>query len=142
VDLIRPSQSNLLKPSPRLSHAADDFDPAAIDGLLWLINAPKFEETLIAEDGMPARMVTVDPRAYALHKLWLSRRINRSRLKRSRDLLQARAVADVAINVLALSFKDKALTALPSDLMKDAAELERLAAPSAAGDNLNRPYEG
>jgi hypothetical protein len=135
VDLIRPSEPNLIKPAPRLSKAPDDFDPAAIEGLLWLINAPKYEETLIAEDGMPVRVVTVDPRAYALHKLWLSRRNDRSRLKRSRDLQQARAVAEVAINFLDLSFKDKALTALPPALMKGAAELERSAAESAADPN-------
>ena len=73
---------------------------------------------------MPARIVTVDPRAYALHKLWLSKRSDRSPLKRSRDIGQAHAVADVAINSLGLSFADEVLSAMPAEFMQGAGELE------------------
>ena len=42
-------------------------DPSArsIEGLIWLESVPPFEEYAIADDGMPVRMVTVDPRAFA-----------------------------------------------------------------------------
>ncbi|MEQ1694801.1 MAG: nucleotidyltransferase domain-containing protein [Hyphomicrobiaceae bacterium] len=125
VDLIRPMVANeMFKQPPRLSEADDEFDPAPIDGLAWLVSAPRYEDIAIAEDGLPARIVTVDPRAYALHKLWLSRRGNRRGLKRARDFEQARAVAELAVKWLDLSFQDTALTALPVELMQGVAELE------------------
>ena len=105
VDFIRPTGvDEIFDKSPLLSQAENDLEPAAIEGLAWLINAPRYEEFAVAEDGLPARIVTVDPRAYALHKLWLSKRRSRSALKRRRDMEQAHAVADVAINSLGLSF--------------------------------------
>ena len=125
VDLIRPASiDEMFCKSPSLSQAEDDLEPAAIDGLAWLINAPRYEECAVAEDGLPARIVTVDPRAYALHKLWLSKRSDRSPLKRSRDIEQAHAVADVAINSLGLSFADEVLSAMPAEFMQGAGELE------------------
>lgn len=38
-----------------------------------LIEAPKIEETVIGWDGLPLYMPCVDPRIFALHKLWLTR---------------------------------------------------------------------
>ncbi len=126
VDLIRPPiPHEMFKPSPRLSDREGDFTPAPIDGLEWLINAPKLEDVVIAEDGMPVRMVTLDPRVFALHKVWLSGRPNRSALKRNRDRAQAKAVAEVAVQSLNLSFDDEALSALPLELMAGVQELQQ-----------------
>lgn len=125
VDLIRPHQKHeMLRPQPRLTTAADEFEPSPIEGLEWLVNAPLYEEIAIAEDGLPVRIVTVDPRAYALHKVWLSKRIGRQAIKRTRDLAQAKMVAELAVKWLALSFDDDALTALPSELVSYAHELQ------------------
>ena len=124
VDLIRPpGKHEMFIASPRPSMDDEDFEPAAIAGLSWLVNAPKYDEIAIAQDGMPVRIRTIDPRAYALHKLWLSHQPNRKAIKTARDLLQARAVAAVAIDWLSLSFDANDLTALPTELMAGVAEL-------------------
>ena len=71
VDLIRPMEANEMT---KLRGIGDDLDleAAAIMGLQWLINAPRFEQAAISERGRPLRMICADPRAFALHKLWLS----------------------------------------------------------------------
>jgi hypothetical protein len=124
VDIIRPQVAHeTLVASPRLSADTVDLDPSPIDGLQWLVNAPRLAETAIAEDGLPVHIATVDPRAYALHKLWLSKRAHRNPIKRTRDREQAHTVADVAVKWLNLSFADTALSALPVELMAGAEEL-------------------
>jgi hypothetical protein len=117
VELIRPERrSEMLRPPLRISRAEGDLEPAGIEGLQWLLNAPKFEEVVIAEDGRPLLITCVDPRAFALHKLWLSRRENRAGLKRRRDELQARAVAAVATQYMGLKFERRDLTSLSKEL--------------------------
>jgi len=121
VDLIRP----LDKDEPRfaiagIGDADDDLQAAALAGLDWLINAPKFEQTVMGVDGRPLWMSCIDPRAFALHKYWVSKRDERDPLKRRRDFAQAKAVAAVATQYLGLSFKAKELSALPSELVQAA----------------------
>jgi hypothetical protein len=118
VDLIRPERRKepFLDP-PRLSDAPDDLYAAPLAGLDWLINAPTLEDIVIGTDCWPTRIVTVDPRAYALHKCWLAKQIERDPLKRRRDLEQARAVADLAVRWLGLSFAAPELSALPAQLL-------------------------
>jgi hypothetical protein len=48
-----------------------------MSGLEWLVSSPRFEATAIAEDGMPVWLSCIDPRAFALHKFWLSKRETR-----------------------------------------------------------------
>jgi len=115
VDIIRPMSKNEM--------AADEYDlgglvPVGIDGLNWLINSPRFEATAIADDGLPVWMSCIDPRAFALHKRWVSRQESRDALKKRRDAAQASAVANVAV-LLGLRFEDKALSALPVQLVED-----------------------
>jgi hypothetical protein len=71
----------------------DDLIAVEIEGLAWLESAPTFESTAIDERGAPLRLVTPDPRVFAIHKLWMSRRPDREPLRRRRDADQARAVA-------------------------------------------------
>lgn len=113
VDVIRPMSKN--------EDSADEYDlgglvPVGIDGLSWLINSPRFEATAIAEDGMPVWMSCIDPRAFALHKQWVSMRDSREPIKRRRDAAQAVAVAKVA-SLLGLSFDSNDLSALPAPLV-------------------------
>jgi hypothetical protein len=132
VDLIRPlSKSELLKAPDKLGDAQDDLVAAGILGLEWLINAPKLEKVAIGTDGLPLWMSCIDPRVFALHKLWLSKQPNRDPAKRKRDLEQARAVAHVAHAYLALDFRGKDLSALPLELVKEAASLVKLATSGA-----------
>lgn len=120
VDFIRPQAKNVLSDKRRsaLSDDENDLEGAAIIGLDWLINAPKVETIVIAESGMPAPIVAVDPRVYALHKFWLAKRPDRSPLKAARDRAQAEAVAAIAIRYLNLDFAGADLAALPEAIRK------------------------
>ncbi|MGC2398011.1 MAG: nucleotidyltransferase domain-containing protein [Rhodomicrobium sp.] len=123
VDLIRPAGKDEI--SDDLGGLPDnDLVPVAIMGLEWLMNAPRFEEMVIADDGLPAWVSCIDPRVYALYKYWLATKVqDRSPLKKNRDKSQAMEVARVARNYLNMPFDAKALTALPMDMVKVAKKL-------------------
>jgi hypothetical protein len=125
VDVIRSTAKN--------EGGADEYDlgglvPVGIDGLSWLVNSPRFEATAIAEDGMPVWMSCIDPRSFALHKLWVSKQEDREPVKRRRDAAQAAAVANVAL-LLGLKFDARELSALPAQLISS---WKTLVAPSTA----------
>ena len=56
----------------KIGPAENDLEAAAIAGLQWLINAPRFGQIVVGADGLPLWMSCVDPRAFALHKWWVS----------------------------------------------------------------------
>ena len=118
VDLIRPEDKAdyTIRRRKQLGDNTDDLLASPILGLAWLVSSPKFEATAIGEDGEPVRIVSPDPRAFALHKLWISEAPNRDPLKRSRDRKQAFVVAEVAERYLNLSFAPENLRALPQNL--------------------------
>lgn len=115
VDLIRPEAKDVFRDRlpTRLSNLPDDLAGAPIFGLAWLVNAPKIEAVPLDERGYPVRIVAVDPRVFALHKIWLSKRPDREPLKMQRDIQQARAAAAIATRYLRLPFEVDALSALP-----------------------------
>jgi hypothetical protein len=117
VELICPQERDFMtRGEPKVSDAAGELTPMPIEGLQWLLNAPKFEEVVIAEDGRPLQMACVDPRVFALHKLWLSRQNSRQPLKRPRDAAQSHAVAALCNSYFALDFGAKELSALPTSI--------------------------
>jgi hypothetical protein len=120
VDLFCPD----LDPPPK-RFAPRDIDPIPTEGADWLIEAPKIEETVFGWDGLPLYMPCVDPRIFALHKLWLSKQRSRQDTSRPRDVAQARAVAAVATTCMRLRFNDRTLARLPKELKAGAAELAR-----------------
>ena len=103
----------------------DDLAGIGIEGLEWLVNAPKVDGVVIGEDGIPLRFWSVDPRAFALHKLWLSARSDREPVKRARDRAQALAAARIAMRYLGMKVSDPALLALPEFMRQLADGLER-----------------
>ena len=124
VDLIAPMRPDEVSATAiRLGDSNDDLAAAAILGLQWLINAPKFEEVVIGEDGRPLWVSCIDPRALALHKYWVSRQNSREPTKRRRDANQAQALALLAADYLGLDFKAKDLTALPIEMTRAAKDL-------------------
>ncbi len=116
VDLIRPPTEGASPNSLPSIGLSRDLVAEPVAGLQWLARGPKMEQIVIAGDGFPARFVVPDPRVFALHKLWISIRPDRSPLKRKRDFRQGEAVAQLAIQYLNLAFDDPALRSLPSDL--------------------------
>jgi hypothetical protein len=135
VDLIRPEAKDVFhdKLKAGLTDLPDDLQGAAIFGLGWLVNSPKIEAVAIDERGYPVRMVAIDPRAFALHKAWISSREDREPIKAKRDFEQAKAAAIVATRYLRRSFDSPDLAALPNSLREIAPKL----AVAASNDTKN-----
>lgn len=67
----------------------DDLELVEVPNLEWLANAQRLEVVVIAANGMPVMMPVPDPRAFAVHKAWLSRQLEREPVKKQRDFNQA-----------------------------------------------------
>jgi hypothetical protein len=68
--------------------------------LAWLAASPQFSQAVLGEDGLPAAITAPDPRAFALHKLWLSQQMDRLPATRDQDLAQAVAAAALVVRYL------------------------------------------
>jgi hypothetical protein len=101
-----------------------------MEGVGWLLAAPRFEETIIGEDGRPLRIVVPEPRTFALHKLWVSKRDSRHPLKRPRDASHARVVAELVRTYLRLPFLVKQMPWLTSELKVLMRELDTKQSPT------------
>ncbi len=98
---------------------ADEFE-----GLAWHESAPAFEAVAIDERGEPLRIVASDPRVFAIHKYWLSQRLDREPIKKPRDLRQAQVVAAlVAAHLPHLRLDGDDLRMLPKELVDAAMPL-------------------
>lgn len=93
VDLIKPEPRNVFTRERRRMGEKGDLVAAEIRNLQWLVSSPKLKQVIIGDDGYPAAMACPDPRAFALHKIWLSEQPDRNPLKKNRDRQQALAVA-------------------------------------------------
>lgn len=124
---------DLIKPVPRPAWRTDrdvigsgdgELVAAGIEGLAWLENAPPFEAVAIDEKGWPLRMIAPDPRVFAAHKLWVSKRADREPVKRRRDLAQAKAVAQLTVSYFDhLPYEANAIRSLPKAVFEDAKPL-------------------
>jgi hypothetical protein len=94
-----------------------------MEGVDWLLAAPRFEQIIIGEDGRPLWIVVPEPRTFALHKLWVSRRDSRQPLKRPRDASHAHVVAELVHTYLRLPFSAKDMPWLPPVLTRLIREL-------------------
>lgn len=112
VHLINPIRNKMV--GAELS----DLVAAEIEGLAWHESAPSFETVAIDKKGEPLRIVTTDPRVWAAHKLWLSKRQDRDPMKRRRDEAQARSVAQLVVKYfLHLPFVAEQMRMLSKDLI-------------------------
>ena len=75
--------------------ATADLEATEMTGLIWLLEAPRFEQVVIADDGWPVRMVVPDPRTFALHKPWVSREDSRKVVSKRKDSGHAALVANL-----------------------------------------------
>ncbi len=95
VDILRRMGQGSDAEPGRFSALVDDFWVVKARNADWLFSAPKFSEVIVGVNGKMARMNTVDPRAFALFKLWMADQSDREPGKRIRDASQARIVVDL-----------------------------------------------
>jgi hypothetical protein len=89
-----------------------------------LISEPQFEQIVIGEDGFPAAMVVPDPRAFAVHKLWLSNQRDRDAVKKKRDRSQALAVCKLILQYMPeFEIQKEDLRMFPEATIADAIQL-------------------
>ena len=87
--LVAPSREAMLNRRERLQ-------PVALPEQEWLLRGQPVEHVVVTRDLKPARIIAPDPRWFALHKLWMSKKPGRNRQKKPKDrkqgLLLLRAV--------------------------------------------------
>jgi hypothetical protein len=127
VDLIKPLRTPpWTADREKVGSDAGDLAAAEIEGLAWHESASAFEAVAIDEKGEPLRIVATDPRVWAAHKLWLSKRKDRDPVKRKRDETQARTIAQLVARYLPqLPFIPEQVKMLPKNVIDDAAPLFR-----------------
>lgn len=120
VDLIRPIHGSPLAPDRgpiRIGAGDPELSAQEIAGLAWLVSCPKVEVVSLDDNGEPVRMVVHDPRAFALHKLWVARQPDRDPVRARRDESQGHEVlALVRERLPQFELASEYLTALPSEL--------------------------
>ncbi len=121
IDLLKPVPSMIFANERKQIGGKGDLEAVEVMNLQWLLSSPKFSQIVIGDDGFPALMVVPDPRAFSLHKLWLSKKEDRDTMKRRRDQHQGIAVAKVILHYLPqYKFKQSALRMFPADIVKKA----------------------
>ncbi|WP_373499181.1 nucleotidyltransferase domain-containing protein [Desulfococcus sp.] len=121
VDLVKPEPKSVFQKEERQMGGGDDLFAAEIKNLQWLVSAPKFSQVVIGDDGFPATLAAPDPRAFAIHKLWLSKQVDREPAKKKRDYSQALAVCRLILQYLPqYPFTPEELRMFPRDVVTDA----------------------
>jgi hypothetical protein len=119
VDLIKPLSPPWTVEAAKIGDDPADLAAVEIAGLSWRESAPAFETTVIDERGEPLRIVTSDPRVFAAHNYWLSKRSDREMVKKRRDGEQAKIIAAlVATYMPYLPFEYEQLRMLPKELFE------------------------
>jgi hypothetical protein len=95
--------------------------PPEAGNLQYFLASPKFSQVVIGRGGYPVTLAAPDPRAFALHKFWLSQQEDRAEATRRRDYHQALAVADLVLRYLPqYEYFSTELDMLPQDLVRSA----------------------
>lgn len=124
VDIIKPLPKKIMEKEPMRIGGPGDLEAVEIRNLHWLISSPKFSQIVIGDDGMPAPMIVPDPRAFALHKFWLSSQDDREPVKKQRDRGQAIAVGKLVVEHLSqYRFDASELRMFPLEVFQKAIEL-------------------
>jgi hypothetical protein len=125
VDLIKPMRTPpWVADNEKIGTDPSDLVAAEMEGLAWHESAPSFEAIAIDEKGEPLRIVATDPRVWAAHKFWLSKRPDRDPIKRKRDEAQASAIALLVAKYFPqLPFVPEQLKMLPAAIFDEAKPL-------------------
>lgn len=123
IDILRRLGPGSEKEPAQLTGHEDDFWAVKARNADWLLSAPKFRQVIVGANGRMAQMVTVDPRAFVLFKLWMMQDKNRDPLKRTRDGNQAKVVMNLIDERMPeLSFED--IKIFPSQVMDMLRQIE------------------
>lgn len=119
VDLLIPQRD--MREADKITYADQDMIANEVPNLHWLINAPKDQVVAISANGSPVNLQVPDPRAFALHKAWLSERPDRNPAKKIRDRQQAAMVCELVQEHLPNKpFKSEDLRFLSAKMVLDA----------------------
>ena len=66
VGLVKPEPKSVATKEKRRIGGPNDLAVDQIRNLQWLVSSPKFSRIVIGEDGFPAKIVSPDPRSFAL----------------------------------------------------------------------------
>lgn len=119
VDLICPETDDITT-----MKAGADLEATPMAGTQWLLAAPQFEQIIIGQDGWPLRIVVPEPRTFALHKLWVSGRDDRSPLKQPRDIAHARVAAELVKTYMRKPFRVRDMPWLSKELRAEIKNLK------------------
>lgn len=118
IDLIKAESKSLVSSDPVRMGGPDDLKAVEIKNLHWLISSPKFSQVVIGDDGYPVTMVAPDPRAFAIHKVWLSGQPDREPIKKMRDEDQGLAIALLVVKYMPqYKFETSELRMFPKDVV-------------------------
>ena len=124
IDLIKAQPKQLMKIEMDQIGKEGDLRAAEVRNLHWLVSSPKMQQIVIGEDGYPAMLAVPDPRAFALHKLWLSDQPDREPIKKNRDRDQAEAVIELINRYLPqYPFRNSELKMFPEAVIQKAQEV-------------------
>lgn len=70
----------------------------------WLLKGKPVRHVLLSNDNKPAPIVAPDPRWMALHKIWLSKKPERNKLKVNKDFNQGTALFDLVLNKMSYEY--------------------------------------
>lgn len=121
VDLIVPDGEAIPIMRPQ-----GDLEAQAIGGIEALLSGPAFEQVVVGGDGKPVRMIVPEPRAFALHKLWVSQRNDRNPTKAAKDRAHARIIGRLAQTHLRRPLITSEVQWLPTWVRKLIPELKRM----------------
>lgn len=117
VDLVKQAPTLPWKPNEPERISPEDLTPSWLQNIKWLLSSKKFRSIVIGQNGMPAPMVSPDPRAFSIYKLWLSKQFDREPEKKKRDYLQGKALIDLVRNKFPhMPFDENAVRMFPLDL--------------------------
>jgi hypothetical protein len=108
--------------------SARPWKPEVLEGQEWLVLGNPVKVVLIDFQGWPVAISVPDPRYFALHKMWLSKRRGRPVAKATKDKNQGEALLKVIKDHMPHYPIDEAfLESLPDPLRAHAADLTRQA---------------
>lgn len=121
----------LASPSAKASiPQSGGFDPIALPEQEWLLKGTPVRHILLSQDNNLAPICAPDPRWMALHKVWLSRKPERSKqsvTKAKKDYDQGSALFELVVNKMPYDYPidDNFISQIPPSLMPTFKELQK-----------------